>query len=218
MTPSDRAPDRVDDDCRTGFIGVVEELAAGAGEEGLTIGQILDRMDERAFGLMILVLAIPCLVPAVQGVPQVVALPMLLLAGQILIGREEPWLPGAILRRRVSKAWLTRMADFARKSMGWFEQMSRPRLRFLATGLGEKLAAAMICVGVVCILPPITNTVPSLGITLLCVGLLQRDGLFVAGGTAVVGGWAAAMGAVLVGLMFGAQWAVDLLARFGISI
>ena len=99
-----------------------------AGPEGLTIREIRDHLDERGFGLMILILAIPCLVPALYGVPQIVGVPILLLAVQILVGRQEPWLPETILKRRVSRAWLDRMADFASKRMGWapFSSVVRP--------------------------------------------------------------------------------------------
>lgn len=203
------------DDPDQGFIAVVGRLANEAGPDGLTIREIVDRMDERAFGLLMLILAIPCLVPAVQGVPQIVAVPLLLLAGQVLVGREAPWLPETILRRRIAKRWLDRMAAFAGARMAWFERLSRPRLKPLATGAGEKLAALMIGLGVLCILPPVTNTVPSLGVALLAMGLIQRDGVFVLAGTAVVGAWATLAGVLIVGLLRGASWATGLAERFG---
>jgi hypothetical protein len=210
-----RTENRIHDDARTGFISVIGELAERAGAEGLTIREIRDRLDERAYGLMILILAVPCLVPAVQGVPQVVALPMILLAGQMMFGRVEPWLPEFMLNRRVSKEWLDRMARFADRRMRWFETMSRPRLQALATGPFERIAAFMIILATVCILPPITNTVPSLAITLVAVGLLERDGVFVGAGVAIAAVWATALLTVVSAFLLGAQWAVDLAARFG---
>lgn len=202
------------DNPRQGFIALIADLAAVAGPDGLTLREIRDRLDERAFGLMILILAIPCLVPALYGVPQIVGVPVLLLAGQMLAGREEPWLPEAILNRRVSKAWLDRMADFATKRMGWFERLSRPRLTMFAQGWAERAAAAFMILATLTIVLPMTNTVPSVALTLLSVGLIQRDGLFVAGGAAVATGWALALGVVAVGFFMGAGWAVGLLARF----
>lgn len=202
------------DNPRQGFIALIADLAAVAGPDGLTLREIRDRLDERAFGLMILILAIPCLVPALYGVPQIVGVPVLLLAGQMLAGREEPWLPEAILNRRVSKAWLDRMADFATKRMGWFERLSRPRLTMFAQGWAERAAAAFMILATLTIVLPMTNTVPSVALTLLSVGLIQRDGLFVAGGAAVATGWALALAVVAVGFFMGAGWAVGLLARF----
>jgi hypothetical protein len=202
------------DDPRQGFIGLVAGLAEASGPEGLTLRQIRDRLDERAFGLMILILAIPCLVPALYGVPQLVGIPILMLAGQMLVGREEPWLPEAALKRRVSKAMLDRMADFAVKRMGWFERLSRPRLTLFTTGIAEQAAAAFMIVATLTIVLPMTNTVPSLALALISVGLIQRDGLFVAAGAAVATGWATAVLVVGIGFIVGAGWAVGLIARF----
>jgi hypothetical protein len=205
------------DDAGQGFIALIRSLAENAGPDGMTLREIRDRLDERAFGLMILILAVPCLVPALYGVPQIVGIPILLLAGQMLVGRQEPWLPEAILKRSVSKPWLDRMADFATKSMGWTERLSRPRLRVFAEGWAEQAAAFFMILATLTIVLPMTNTVPSVALTLLSVGLIQRDGLFVLGGAAVAVGWATALAAVAVGFLVGAGWAVDLASRFGVG-
>ena len=193
-----------------GFIGMIRSLSDNAGPDGMTIGEIRDRLDERSFGLMILILAVPCLVPALYGVPQIVGVPIIVLAGQMLFGREEPWLPGWILRRTVSKAWLDRMADFAEKRMGWFERLSRPRVKLFAEGFGEKFAGVFMIIATLTIVLPMTNTVPSVALSLMSVGLIQRDGLFVLGGAIVAAAWALALITVIVGLAFGASWVAGL--------
>jgi hypothetical protein len=201
------------DDPKQGFIALVADLAAISGPDGLTLREIRDRLDERAFGLMILILAIPCLVPALYGVPQIVGIPILLLAGQMLAGRVEPWLPEAALKRRVSKAWLDRMADFATRRMTWFERLSRPRLTLFAEGWAERVAALFMILATLTIVLPMTNTVPSVALTLLAVGLIQRDGLFVAAGAVVATGWVTALAVIGIGFFVGAGWAVSLLSN-----
>ena len=202
------------DNPKKSFTALVASLATMSGPEGLTLREIRDELDERGFGLMILILAIPCLVPALYGVPQIVGIPILLLAGQMLAGRIEPWLPEAVLKRRVSKAWLERMADFATRRMGWFERLSRPRLTLFTVGWAERVVALFMILATVTIVLPMTNTVPSVALTLLAVGLIQRDGLFVLAGAAVATGWATALATVAIGFYVGAGWAVSLIARF----
>jgi hypothetical protein len=202
------------DNPKKSFTALVASLATMSGPEGLTLREIRDELDERGFGLMILILAIPCLVPALYGVPQIVGIPILLLAGQMLAGRIEPWLPEAVLKRRVSKAWLDRMADFATKRMGWFERLSRPRLTIFTVGWAERVVALFMILATVTIVLPMTNTVPSVALTLLAVGLIQRDGLFVLAGAAVAAGWAATLATVAIGFYVGAGWAVSLISRF----
>lgn len=203
------------DDPKQGFIALVGDLAAISGPDGLTLREIRDRLDERAYGLMIIILAIPCLVPALYGVPQIVGIPILLLVGQMLAGRVEPWLPEAVLKRRVSKAWLNRMADFAARRMGWFERFSRPRLTVFAEGWAERAAAAFMALATLTIMVPLplTNTIPSVGLTLMAVGLIQRDGLFVVAGAAVATGWVTALAVVGIGFYVGAGWAVSLISN-----
>lgn len=205
------------DDPKQSFTALMGGLAAMSGPEGLTLREIRDDLDERGFGLMILILAIPCLVPALYGVPQIVSIPILLLAGQMLAGRIEPWLPEAVLKRRVSKAWLDSMADFVTKRMGWFEHLSRPRLTVFAEGWAERVAALFMILATLTIVLPMTNTVPSVALTLLAVGLIQRDGLFVLAGAAVAAGWATILALVAIGFYGGASWAMSLISRLGAS-
>lgn len=207
-------PDLHRDTGETSFIRLIARLSEEAGPDGMTIGEIVDRLDERSFGILILILAVPCLVPALYGVPQLVGIPILLLAGQMLVGRQEPWLPRQILERRVSKVWLDRMGDFAVKRMGWFERVSRPRLKIFAEGWAERAAAAFMILATLTIVLPLTNTIPSLALALLAVGLIQRDGLFVAGGAAIATAWAGALVTVAVAFWLGAGWAVALTQRF----
>ncbi|HEX8900041.1 exopolysaccharide biosynthesis protein [Vitreimonas sp.] len=204
-------PDMVRDDPSRSFINVLQAIDAGAGEDGVKVSGIVDRLDERAFGLLILLLTIPCLVPGLPGA-QVIAVGIFLLALQVVVGRREPWLPGWFLRAHVRKSWLSAIAGFADKRLRWTEQLARPRWRFLATGLGERLAALIMALAALTVMLPITNTIPSIALTLLSLGLIQRDGLFTLAGAAVALGWVSLLGALIAGLAFGAGFAVDFVA------
>ena len=199
------------DDVSHNVTRLLRRLADDGGDAGLTLYEIRDRLDERAYGLLILLLAIPCLVPGLYGVPQVVGLIVILLAGQMLVGREEPWLPRWFLNLRCKGAWLKAMADFAETKLGWIDRLSRPRLGRFANGPGEKLAAVFMILATLTIVMPLTNTIPSVALALLSVGLIQRDGLFVLAGCAVTTVWLTILGAVATGLLLGAEWATRLL-------
>jgi hypothetical protein len=196
------------DDLSRGFIAVLGDIAASAGADGASVSQITDRLDERAYGILILALTLPCLVPGLPGA-QIIAIPIFLLALQLMVGRKEPWLPGWFLRANVKKSWLDGIAGFAAKRLAWTERLARPRLGFLAVGLGERLIALIMAVAAITIMLPITNTIPSVALTLMAVGLIQRDGLFTLGGALIALGWIAALTALVVGLILGAGFAVD---------
>lgn len=173
----------------------------------MQVSGIVDRLDERAFGLLILLLTIPCLVPGLPGA-QIIAIGIFLLAIQVVIGRREPWLPGWFMRAHVKKSWISAIAGFADKRLRWTEQVARPRLSFLTTGFGERLAALIMALAAVTVMLPITNTIPSIALTLLSLGLIQRDGLFALAGAVVALGWITLLSALVAGLLFGAGFAV----------
>lgn len=182
----------------------IEAMADEAAPEGYSLRQIMDRLDERAFGAMLFVLALPCCIPFLYIVPQIVALPMMALALQMAVGREEPWLPERLAVRKIDKAGLSNTARGGRKWFGWVEALSRPRLTFL-TGKGpERVIGAVLCVFCASILVPLpmTNTVPGFAVALASFGLIQRDGIL-----------------VLVGLILGAAWVSFLVlgAIFGLG-
>jgi len=199
------------DNPRHDLAALLRRLADDGRETGLTVAQIRDRLDERAYGLLVLILAVPCLVPGLYGVPQVVGIAILILAFQLVCGRTEPWLPAWFLRLRAKAGWLEGMADFAETRMGWIERLSRPRLKAFSVGPGERFAGVFMILATLTIVLPMTNTIPSVGLSLLAVGLIQRDGLFVLGGAALTTAWVGLLTAVGLGLLIGADWALRLI-------
>lgn len=200
------------DDLSRSFISVLQKLDGAAGADGLTMGEIVDQLDERAFGLLIMLLTLPCLVPGLPGA-QVIAIGIFLLAVQVLIGRSEPWLPGWFMRLRVKKSWINSIAAFADKRLRWTERFARPRWRFFAAGVGEKIAALVMALAAVTVMLPITNTVPSVALTFMCVGLIQRDGVFTVLGSMIALAWLTVLTVLVAGLILGAGFAVDFLSQ-----
>lgn len=163
------------------------KLAVDAPGESVTIGWILDQFNERAFGLFLLVLALPCCVPFLYGVPQLVSLPMLFIAGQMSLGRRAPWLPERLRRRTIKTASLADLSRRAGPYLAWFERLSRPRLTaFTRAPLDQGIGAllAICCLSILTPLPG-TNTVPGIGVAIASLGLLQRDGGLTLLGTAI---------------------------------
>ncbi|KAK0360986.1 hypothetical protein LTR94_025130 [Friedmanniomyces endolithicus] len=202
-----RASERLEDDVTHTVARLLRRLADDGADRGLTLDEIRDRLDERSYGLLILILAIPCLVPGLYGVPQVVGLIIILLAVQLLAGRQEPWLPRWMLKLRAKPGWLAAMADFSEKRLAWLDRLSKPRLTALVDGPGERLCALVMILAASTIVLPLTNTIPSIALALTAVGLIQRDGVFAALGGLVTLLWLIALAIVTTGLVTGAQWA-----------
>ena len=173
------------------LLDTLTEIATEAPENGLSLRQIMDRLDRSAFGALLIVLAMPVSIPFLYGVPQIVSVPMIALAGQMVIGRKEPWLPAKLAERRLSKSGLTQIATGGRKWFGWVERLARPRLQFLASKPAERIIGVLLCVFCASILLPLplTNTVPGIAVAIVGFGLLARDGLVIIPGLLLGAGW-----------------------------
>ncbi len=179
------------------ILTALDRLAEGAPEEGLSLSQIFDALDERAFGALLFILAIPCCIPFLYGVPQVVSLPMAAIAAQMVMGRHEPWLPSKFAGRMVDKKGLNRIANGGRKYFGWAEKIARPRLQFLASSGAERIVGILLVFFCCSILVPLpaTNTVPGFAVAMVSFGLMSRDGFM-----------------MIVGMIIGTLWISMLLA------
>lgn len=174
-----------------GLISALEEIAENAGEDGMSLGEFVDTLGERAFGIILFAMALPISIPFLYGVPQVMALPMMALSAQMAMGRDEPWLPGKFKDRNLAKKGLDQMARGGRKWFGWLEALARPRLTWLSGPTAERLVGAIFILFCASILIPLpaTNTTPGIALAVAALGLLTRDGLLVLGGLVLGTAW-----------------------------
>ena len=168
----------------TGLISVLEDIARDAPDEGVSLGTFVDALGERAFGVILFAFALPVSIPFLYGVPQLMSLPMMALSVQMVMGKDEPWLPARFKARQISKTSLERMAMGGRKWFGWLEALARPRLLFLSGRIAERVIGVtfmLFCASIMVPLPA-TNTMPGIAIAIAALGLLTRDGLLILGG------------------------------------
>ena len=169
---------------------ILHELRAVAPEPApadaptASLGDVVERLDERAFGFLLLLLALPCCLPFVYLLPQIVALPMLALAGQLAMGGRHPWLPKKLNERRFSIPEFSKTITRAEKYGGWIERIATPRFKPVTSPLALRIIGALMLLPIASILTPfpLTNTVPGIGVAIAALGLIERDGLLVIGG------------------------------------
>lgn len=185
------------------LLQTIEALAEAAPDEGYSLRAIMEKLDDTAFGAGLFLLALPCCVPFLWGIPQIVSLPMMALAAQMAMGREKPWLPEKLAIRKINKKGLRQTANGGRKWLGWIEAIVQPRLQAITGKRSERLIGALLCVFCASILLPIpgTNTVPGFGVAIAAFGLMNKDGLL-----------------VILGLIVGSAWIATLITVFSLGI
>lgn len=181
-----------------------EALDHAPDADAITLDYLLHRLGPRGFGVLILLLSAPMALPLpALGIAQILALPLFFLAWQLLQGRKEPWLPPRLLSRRLPAASLRKVTDALGKALGYAGPFFRPRLAALTGPKGERIIGFFALLATCCVMVPLplTNTIPSAGMFLMALGLIERDGLAVLAGMAVaLAGLAVTAGILLLGM------------------
>jgi hypothetical protein len=153
---------------------IVAEVAARFPGERITLGEMAEAFGDRAFGLLILLLLLPSLLP---GMASVFGLPVLILGVQMGLGRRTPKLPAFLARQSVKRTDLLRLTGSGSKWMNRIEQYVRPRPGFFTSPLGDRLFGWLTAyVALMLILPgPGTNGPPAFGNIVMALGLVEHD-------------------------------------------
>ncbi len=180
-------PPRSEDEERTSAL--LMRLARQMPDERVSMGTLLEALGDRGFAIILLVLAAPnsLPIPSPPGLSTVFGVPLAFFSVQMMLGRPLPWLPRRFLRRSISRA------DFrtvVAKIVPWLEKLERycrPRGHALIGKTAERvLGAAYLVLAVVLALPiPGGNFPPGLAMTVMSLGLLEKDGRMVGIGLAI---------------------------------
>jgi hypothetical protein len=188
---------------------LLAELAEGNEEDRISIGDLLAALKRRALGALIFIFAVPVALPLPPGVSTVFGAPLLFLTAQLMLGMQ-PWLPRLItnrsLMRREFKKIVTTVAPWLHRA----ESVMKPRLQFVGTRPFVYLLGLMcLILSTILFLPiPLGNMLPALAVSIISLGLLARDGVwmligFVAGILAIIVVWG-----VLWAMIFAALFVV----------
>jgi len=111
-----------------------------------------------------------------------------------------PWLPPLIANRSMSRDDFAQTISRATPLLARAEKLLRPRLSFFVKDRAQNVIGAVcLLLAVVLMLPiPFGNMLPAVAISLISLGVLERDGAWVLGGFAV----AAASMIVVAGVIY----------------
>jgi hypothetical protein len=135
---------------------------------------------EGGHGSLLILLALPCLLP-VPGVGNVMGAALVLLSWVHWRGGDTRALPPAVAQLRLSSGWARRVLVLMARFYTWMERWSRTRLPWMVSRTNAGWLCAKVAVmGLIIFLPlPLGNVLPALALLLLGAGLALRDGLAV---------------------------------------
>lgn len=185
---------------------VFEKIGTAPADEGrVQLAAILEILGTRSFGSFLLLAGLVVLLPLIgdiPGVPTLVALVVALVAVQLLMGRDQFWLPQFILKRSVDKGKLHRVLQRAGRYAQRLDRLVKPRLSVFVEDAGRYFIA--LCSLLIAAMLPPKELVPfsanlaGAALTAFGFALIAKDGLFaLIAFCFTLGGAAAALSAIV---------------------
>lgn len=168
----------------------IDAIAAGlqqaeaAGDGALTIRQVIALLGEQSHSFVILVFCVLNMIPGPPGYGGTIACAIIAFAIAMIMGRP-PGLPRFIGERRLSPRLASRMLQQLRWFSTLVARFSSPRLEFLAAEQGRMAVGCFVLMlSIPMVIPiPLINAVPNVGIAVICLSRINRDGAgMIAGG------------------------------------
>jgi len=142
-------------------------------------------LGDRALAALLFIFAFPNVLPTPPGTSAILGAPLVFLAAQLAFGRG-PWLPAVIANRSLTRASFNALMLRIGPWLNRAERLLRPRITLLAVPPMEYLVGGVcLLLALVLVLPiPLGNALPAVAISLLALGILERDGWWILGGLA----------------------------------
>ncbi|MBI3329561.1 MAG: exopolysaccharide biosynthesis protein [Nitrospinae bacterium] len=169
------------------FSDMLSQLVRSLPAEGLTLGELVERLGARGLLLLCMVLTTPFLLPvSIPGSSLPFGM-VIALTGVGILRRKPPWLPARLLNRHLPADQLARVLEKGAQLFSRLEPFIHPRLFVLTHGatIGRLNGMLLVLSGFLLMAPlplPLSNTFPAYGALCLAAGSLERDGYVVLAG------------------------------------
>lgn len=146
-----------------------------------TLDDLVSVFGERSFAICFLLLMILSALPLpTGGITHVLAVVNIFIAAQMVAWRKTIWLPANWRHKTISQRLIKKAVPFIIRRVRWFEKYTRPRFSFVVE---NRVFTTFVALSVILftafafIAPPFSglDTLPSLGVVILALGLLFYD-------------------------------------------
>ena len=151
------------------------------GDQPKTLGNIIELFGRRSFALVfVLLMAVPALPLPTGGATHVLEVVTMLVALQLVVGRRRIWLPARWRRLRLAGPSREKLLTVLLRRIRWLERFSRPRASRLFDHVATASVFGLLVFGLTLtafVAPPFSglDTLPSLGVVVMALGVLLRD-------------------------------------------
>jgi hypothetical protein len=146
--------------------------------ERITLGEMIHAFGTRGYGLLIVLFALPNLIPIyIPGWSPIFGIPLMIVCIQLALGLPQPRLPSILTRRSLRKADLLLIVEKSVPWLKWIERYVRPRPSILTGAMAARLIGVYgTWLAFLVVIPlPLTNGPTSLACAIMAFGLMEED-------------------------------------------
>ena len=147
------------------------------------IAELMEDFHENGILLAIIFFALPVAIPLPYppGFTTIMGVPLMILSIQMLMGGKKVKLPNKVNEYKIKNSTLKTISDKIVPMIESVEKYVKPRYAFARSVYCEQFVGFISFIAAVSVaLPlPFTNAIPALGMTVMALGLLNRDGLVI---------------------------------------
>ncbi len=173
--------------------------------EMITVDEIKNSLHERGFAVLLAIATLPiCLpFPAPPGYTTIFAVPLFIFSVQMICGMKAPWIPQWLGKKAMKRGTLDKLITKATPWLRKIESYMHPRLTYISVHAWERIIGIFSFIFSISIaLPiPLINFLPGLGILIMSLGLLSKDGLTIFAGM-IVGTIGVGIALIVVALLW----------------
>lgn len=153
----------------------LEQLVARAPDGPVDLEWLLDHLDKRSFGLLLLLLGLLVIVP---GIATIATVMLFFPSVEMMLGRNRPSFPQFLSKRPFDFKRFKRFTERARPVLRAIENVSSPRWNAPSAVIDRLVGLLVFLLALSAIWPiPLVNVIPGAVIVLIAIAYLQEDGL-----------------------------------------
>ncbi|ACT59714.1 exopolysaccharide biosynthesis protein [Hirschia baltica] len=170
------------------FRSVLDDIENKSDKSDTNLKSLIEAFGAKSFGPVLTLIGLLALSPfgAIPGVPVGLAIVTILIAGQIILGRDHLWLPDFINSMKLKAGTINKADKKIGRIPDFLDSLLQPRLKWAVGNTAVKLAAAFCILLSLLMIPleivPFAVAIPAAGLVLIGLALVASDGVFMLGG------------------------------------
>jgi hypothetical protein len=161
--------------------GMLNDIREKHVVDNVNIGDLIASMNEGGFAFINMLSAIILMVPTPPPIAIVMAFVIMFFSYQMFVGRKSIWLPKYVTTKSIPRHILATAIEKTNIYLFKIEKLTHRRFLFMINEKMNRIAGVMMFILATVTLSPLlfANTIPGIGIVMICFGILNRDGLIV---------------------------------------